>query len=191
MVNLVVKAIMLLALPTVVFTGGAFIMAKLSGRESVTQRLSEQKTTKKDATPLGFRITGYDLAAVKNHWSALDHQTLGFEKRGLELDLMFPFFYGAALAAALLLAWAALDRPFSPVWLLTPVAITMLADWTENLVQLSQLRLFNLSDKTGLQAGWIQIASAATMVKLVFYGGASLLLIYLVVKMIVRGVTMR
>ena len=188
--NFVVKAVILLALPTIVISGGAYIMSKLSGREQVTQRLQGHAKTE-DRRPLGFRVLGYNPEEVKSHWSALDPGTLKLERRALEIDLIFPFLYGGALAAALLLAWVALGRPFQPVWLILPVAITVVADWVENLVQLSQLRLFDVSGKDGLQSGWIQIASAATTTKLVFYFSSSLLLIGLVVWMVVGGVARR
>jgi len=188
--NFVVKAIVLLALPAAVFNGGAYVMSKLSGRPQVTQRLRDYAKAE-DRTPLGLRIGGYNLEAVSRHWGALDTATLKLERRALELDLVFPFFYGGALAAALLLAWAALNRPFDPVWLIVPVAITVVADWTENLLQLGQLRLFEASGKDGLRSGWIQIASTATTTKLAFFCGSSLLLIGLVVWMLVSGVARR
>jgi hypothetical protein len=188
--NFVVKAIVLLALPTAVIIGGAYVMAKLAGRQQVTQRLQDNAKPE-DRTPLGFRIGGYNLEAVDRHWVALDPDTRKLERRALELDLIFPFLYGGAIAAALLLTWVALDRPFHPAGLILPVAITVVADWTENLVQLTQLRLFDAGGKDGLRSGWIQIASTATTTKLVFFCGSSLLLIGLVVWMVVSGVARR
>ena len=152
--NLVVKAIILLALPTVVFIGGAYVMSKLSGSDYVMQQFPKDS---KDGKGLGLRFFGYDLEAVSRRWSVLNEDARKFEQRGLEIDLVFPFLYGGALACSLLLAWAALGRPFQPVWLILPVAITVVADWTENLLQLSQLRLFNHRGTAGLQSGWIQI----------------------------------
>lgn len=110
------------------------------------------------------------------------------EQHFLELDLVFPFLYGAALLGALLLAWIALDRPFQPVWLISPVAFTALADWIENIVQLSQLQLYAGKGSPGLDAGWIHVASVATVVKLVFVSTAFLLLLFLVSWMIVRAI---
>lgn len=188
--NFVGKSIVLLALPTAVFICGVYVMSKLSGREQVTQRLRDYAKAE-DRKPLGLRIGGYNVAAVNRHWGALDPHMLKLERRALELDLVFPFFYGGSLAAALLLAWVALDRPFHPVWVILPVAITVAADWIENLVQLGQLRLFDAGVKDGLRSGWIQIASAATTTKLVFYSGSSLLLIGLVAWMVVSGVARR
>jgi len=47
-----------------------------------------------------------------------------------------------------------------------PVAVTVLADWTENLLQLGQLRRYTEDGEAGLQPGWIRIASAATNLKM-------------------------
>ena len=79
-----------------------------------------------------------------------------------------------------------LGKTFSPVWLIGPAALTMIADWTENLVQLNQLRLYIESGKDGLEPRWIQIASVATIVKLFFFSGMFLLLIYLSIRTVVR-----
>jgi hypothetical protein len=184
---LFLRAIILLAVPVLVFAGGAYLIGKLSDRQTVTNQLKTAPIEDKDKNPLGLRFCGYNSAAVGRHWGALDPNALGLERRSLELDLMFPFFYGAALAGALLCAWATLSRPLPPAWLLLPVAITVVADWIENLVQLGQLRLFNASHEAGLQSGWIRIASAATVTKWLFSAVASLLLIYLTVRMIVRA----
>lgn len=96
------------------------------------------------------------------------------EQHFLKIDLFFPVFYGAALVTSLLMVWEMLGRPFSPAWILAPVAITAVADWTENLVQLAQLARFT-NDKP-LQASWIQLASLATILKLVFFTLSSMLI---------------
>jgi hypothetical protein len=96
-------------------------------------------------------------------------------RRSLEIDLLFPFFYGAAFAGALLCAWVALGRPFHPAWLLAPVLIGVIADWIENLIQLGQLRLFKPGHAETLQPNWIQIASIATSLKLALFCISSLL----------------
>ena len=180
-----VKAVMLLTFPALVFYGGVQIMSKLSDRDYVTKRLRD-KLNPYDATSLSQRMTGYDLDAVSRHWGALDDRARMSEARFLEMDLVFPFFYGGALAGALLLAWAALGRPFHPAWLVGPIAITVAADWIENLVQLGQLRRYAESGTEGLQSGWIWIASAATIVKLAGVLAATVLLLCLTVWMVVR-----
>jgi hypothetical protein len=64
----------------------------------------------------------------------------------------------------------------------------MLADWTENLVQLAQLRRYARDGADALQGGWIGIASAATTMKLVGSGIASLALLALVAIILFRAV---
>ncbi len=165
--TLIVRAIVLLSLPLVVFLGGVYLMQRLSDPSQLRKTIQAEKKQ----TGLGLRFTGYDLEAVKTYWGALhqkDNQ-MDVERRSLEIDLLFPFFYGAAFARVLLCAWAALGRPFQPAWLLAPVLIGAAADWIENLIQLNQLRLFAVSHKAGLQPGWIQIASVATSLKLALF----------------------
>lgn len=183
---LAIKAIFMIALPTVVFFGGAWIMSEMSDRERVMERLS-QAAAPADQKPLNQRLC-YDVAAVHRHWGALDDTARHAERRFLELDLIFPFLYGVALATSLLMAWASLGRPFNPAWVLAPVVITLLADWTENLVQLGQIKRYIItSNETALQAGWIQVASTATMLKLLLFGGVSLLLLWLVALVLIRA----
>lgn len=178
------KALLLLAVPAAVFLVGVWAMDKLVGREAVKRQLRE-KASIEDRKPLYQRLLGYDADAVARHWGALDKSALKIEQNFLKIDLVFPFLYGAALVGALLIAWSSLERPFHSVWLVSPVVIAALADWTENLVQLAQLRRY--VEKAGLQPGWIQIASFATSVKLVVFAGACLLLVYLVGKMLFHG----
>src|SRR5688572_20140289 len=142
-------------LPIVVFVIGAGIMTILSGHGYVTQQLREADS--KDQKELNRRFLGYDTNAVAQHWGALDERALHSERRFLQLDLVFPLFYGAALAIALWQAWTAVGKTLSPVWLVVPVAVTMIADWAENLIQLSQLQLYMENGKDALQPGWIQI----------------------------------
>jgi hypothetical protein len=158
MSNLALKAVVVLALPVIVFVAGALIMQTLSGR----------KPQADDRKPLNQRFGGYDSAAVSRHWTILrEDNALDAERSFLKLDLVFPLLYGGALAASLLIAWQALGLPFGRAWLIAPVAVTVLSDWTENLVQLGQLRRF--MESKALQASLIQIASAATILKLLFF----------------------
>lgn len=169
-----VTVIVMIALPVAVFFGGAWIMNKWSGRQSLPGK-----------KPLNMRWH-YDVPAVKELWGAFDEPGLRAEKKFLELDLVFPFLYGGALAAGLLLGWAALGRPFNPAWLVAPVAVTLLADWTENLVQIGQLNRWLARGKDALQAGSIQIATTATTIKLLCFCGSWLLLLSLAVILLVR-----
>ena len=97
-----------------------------------------------------------------------------------------PFLYGGVFAAALLAAWIQLGRPCDPVWVVLPVIVTVVADWTENLVQLGQLGRYQ-PDAATLDPGWIQAASIATMLKLVFGAVSGLLLVALVVGWIANS----
>jgi hypothetical protein len=171
--NKTIVAILMLSLPVVVFLGGAWIMAEMSGLEPVKQQ-----------KPLNRRF-GYDADAVQRYWQALDERARGADGRFLKLDLVFPFLYGGALATGLLLGWASLGQPFNPAWLLAPIAIVLLADWTENLVQLGQFDRFSAG--IALQEGWIRVASAATAMKLVFFYASWLVLFFLFVLVLGRA----
>ena len=179
--TLIVRAIVLLLLPAAVFLGGGYLIAKLSDRAEINRQL-EKLESKDDRVFLGLRIGGYNAEAVARHWGALHDDALRLYRRSLEIDLLFPFFYGAAFAGALLCAWVGLGRPFQPVWIMAPVIINVVADWTENLIQLRQLRLFT-SEGT-LQPGWIQIASIATMLKVSLFCASYLLVVGMVGWMI-------
>ena len=159
-----------IGLPIVVLLSGAMVMSILSGHGYVMEQLRENADSK-DRKPLNMRILGYDTDAVARHWAALDESALRSERRFLELDLIFPTFYGAALAFALWQAWRVTGFVFSPAWVIVPVAITIIADWTENLIHLSQLHRYLESGEAGLQPESIQIASGATIVKLAFFVG--------------------
>ena len=183
--TLIVRAIVLVFLPGVVFLGGAYLMQSLGDPSQLRETVQKEKHLK----GLGLRCTGYDVPAVKTYWGALHEKDkrMDVEQRMLEIDLLFPFFYGAAFAAALLCAWVGLDRPFHPVWILAPLFVEVVADWIENLIQLGQLRLF-VGNEAALQPGWIQIASIATIVKVWLFYLSYLLVVGLVVWLIVRAV---
>ena len=163
--TLIVRAIVLFLFPLIVFVGVGYLMQKLSDHEQVKQQIQQKipKEKEKDRKPLGLRPFGYDLAAVTTYWGVLDKKAQESERLNLELDLVFPFVYGAAFAGSLLCAWVALGRPFHPAWILTPLLVEVVSDWIENLIQLKQLKLF--TNNQALQASWIQVASVATIFK--------------------------
>lgn len=163
MTRSVVWVALMLAIPAAVSIGGAALLTRLSGRAIVTEQLAT--LPKDDRTPLNSRWR-YDKDAVGRHWTALDEKALAAETRFLEMDLVYPFAYGGAFLTALLLGWAMLGRPFNPVWLVVPVAVTVVADWVENLTILPQIRAFTDGGANALDAGRVTIASAATAVKL-------------------------
>jgi len=168
-------------LPYVTFGVGAFVMGQLSGRRDVLQRL--KKLPDGDRKPLNQRLRGYDLPAVKRLWGALalDPNLLLSEERSLRLDLVFPLLYGTAFATSLFLAWG--DRePSVLLWLLLPVVILILADWRENLMQLKQLRLYRQAGPDALMASGIQVASRATITKLLLFIGCHVLLLFVLLS---------
>jgi hypothetical protein len=172
----VLVALAMLGLPAATFVAGALIMERWSGRGEAAPA---------GQTPLYKRLR-YDAEEVRTYWQAFGGR-LSRERLFLELDLVFPFLYGGGLAAGLLLGWAHLGRRFHPAWLLAPVLLGVLADWTENLVQLGQMRRFVDHGPHALQEGWIRLASAATAVKLVTLFGAWAVLLALVVWVLAKS----
>lgn len=181
---LLLKILIAAVLPVVVFVAGASIMAKATDRKEVLKRLASADPG--DSKPLGQRLR-YDLPAVERYLGALGPSILS-ERRFLEMDLIFPFLYGAALASGLLIVWIALGRPISTAYLMAPVAMTMLADWIENTVQLGQIHRYLAGGAGALDPNLIQIASAATFLKLLFFLISALLLLALIGISIFRAI---
>jgi hypothetical protein len=169
-------------LPHIAFWVGSFVIGLFSNRREVQQRLAE--LPKKQRTPLNQRFLGYKVEDVQRLWEKLarDPDLLPAEQRSLRLDLLFPLLYGSAFAVSLWLAWRLRDRTFGAAWLLVPVVICVLADWTENFSQLKQLRLYQQSGPDALQVDGIRIASTGTIVKLLFFTGCSILIVFLLWK---------
>ncbi len=186
MAPMISKVVTILAFPLIVFLGGAWLMSALSNREdAVLQPIEKSALLDYEKTPLNQRF-GYDLNAVASYWGALDSVGLNAERIFLELDLVFPFFYGAALVISLILAWAMLQRPFNPSWIIAPVCIAAMADWSENLLQLYQLNLYQ-HDRSALQANLLRIASAATCTKLIGLGVTIMLLAGMIAVVLSRA----
>lgn len=156
------EVIFLLALPVAVFVGGGSLMSSMSGRPAM--RPSTQR-------PLNLRLFGYDVGAVTSYWEPFEKPVIRAEQRFLELDLIFPFFYGAAFACSCLLGWAWLGRPFNPAWVIAPIMVAVVADWVENLVLLDQIKKFQSLGGAGLERRWVRVASVATIVKIIAFGG--------------------
>ena len=170
-------------LPLVAYFGAGAVLLVASRHRYVTKQLKE-KGTARDRTQLNMRLQGYDKRDVAELWGLLDERGLKIERRFLQMDLLFPIFYAGAFAVALRQIWADLGKTFSPI-LVAPAAITAVADWTENLVQLDQLRRYGENGSRGLQERWIQVASAATVTKLVAFFGTLGLLVYLAIDRVV------
>lgn len=173
------KIITVLFLPLVVFLGGAWLMSEMGGRTYILNRLAVSSLPACDKKPLNQRL-GYDKSAVARYWNTFDHTALNSEQHLLELDLVFPLVYSAALVTSLLLVWVMLDRPFSAMWIVTPAALVILADWTENLTLMNQLKQFRLHGGESLQASMIQVASLATCTKLISFCTLALFIVGLV-----------
>lgn len=158
------RAVLAVALPVGVFLAGSWLMTVITGRQAVVTRLVAHAALA-DRKPLNQRLR-YRTADVERHWGALDVSTRAIEAKFLKIDLLFPVAYGGALLVAVLLlrpeqqGWLALS------WPLLLVAITALADWTENLGLLRQLGRFGTQP---LQAGAIAVATLATTTKLLAF----------------------
>jgi hypothetical protein len=183
--NIIVSILQSIWLPAVAYFGAGLVMIVASGHTYVTKQLKE-RAAPAHRTQLNMRLQGYGRTDVAQLWGLLDRRALDRERRFLQLDLLFPLFYGGAFLAALLRVWRDLGKAFSRVWLIAPVAITVLADWTENLIHLAQLRSYLEKGREGLQAGWIQIASVATTAKILFFVGTLVLLIGLAICRVVQ-----
>jgi hypothetical protein len=164
------KVLFLLGMPLASFLIVGAWMMHATGRDQFRSRAPA-------AVPLNFRLAGYDAKDAGAYWNWLGPDGRLAEQRFLEADMAFPFLYGGTLLASLLLAWAWLGRPINVAWLVAPVAITVIADWIENLVHWQQLKQF--MQQAPVDAGWIQVATLATSVKLVLFCVPVLMLVAL------------
>jgi hypothetical protein len=178
--NIVVSILRAIWLPAVAYFGAGLVMILLSGHTYVTEQVRE-RAAPEHRTSLNMRLEGYDTADAARLWGLFDPRAQESERRFLLLDLLFPLFYGGAFLAALLRVWRDLGRPFSSLLLIAPVAITVVTDWIENLIHLAQLRRYVEQGEEGLQSGWIQVASAATTIKISLFAGTLLFLVGLAV----------
>lgn len=165
----VLRSLAIFFFPVVVFVAGAGLMGVMApGRKVAGQK------------PLNRRWGGYTKSEVDGFWRALGDQGRRAERRFLKLDLVFPAVYGAALCASLV-ATARMVGGRVLVWPIVLVAVSMAADWVENLVQIDQLRAYREHGEAGLSSSRIRIASAATVVKLVGVFASYLVLALLLV----------
>ncbi len=181
----VLNALLLLALPLAVVVGGAWLMDRASRRRLVRERL-DADAQPEDRRPLNQRLRGYDDKDAAKHWSPLRGHPAAAraELLFLKLDLVFPVAYGTAFTVALHFAWRALGHPFEWLWIAVPVAVTVVADWMENAIQISELSAFTNAQDPALHPGWIRLASMATQTKLVFFAGICALLLALVARLL-------
>jgi hypothetical protein len=175
----ITKAILALVLPALIFVGGAALMGRASGRDDALKASNPP-----NPKPLNTRVNGYTSDDVKTFWKALGPGGRIVEEKFLRWDLFFPIAYGGALAAATLWLLAMLgERRLGRA--LLPVAVTVLADWVENITQLQQLGRYGSGVE--LQAGAIRLASTATIVKLLAGGVAFAVVLVFMFKVIVAA----
>ena len=182
MTNMIVKAFLAAGLPAAVLFGGGWVLSHARGRVAAGNQPAQ---TEQDVPkPLNLRWCGYGADAAMEFWAKRGEVGRQAETRFLLLDLLFPLFYGGALAASLWWVWVTLGQPFHPAWIAAPLAMILTADWTENLIQLAQLRHYVSSNEGRIQGLWIQVSSCATIIKLWLTSGLYVSLIGLVVKMV-------
>ena len=147
-------------------------MGRISGRSAIEQQLPSHPVDP-NARPLNQRLFGYSVDDVMRYWLLFKRVPGGIESErvSLKLDLMFPFAYGAAMAASLLLSAHWLGKDLPPYFMLVFLAVGLLADWVENVTLLDQLDRFNSEPPLELQTLWIMTASVATTSKLVCVAG--------------------
>lgn len=166
------------ALPIVVFFAVGTAMSILTGR-----RAALASSRPPDPTPLNMRLS-YDTGDMDQFFTALGAKGLIAERRFLEADLIFPTLYGGALAASLW--WLCGRAGWSAVLPLGVVIVGVVADWTENLVQLELLRQYADAGRAGLEPYLVRTASLATLLKLAGVGAGFLLLAVLTGILITR-----
>ena len=176
--------ILALILPIAVFLIFGKLMTTISNRNHVIDVL-KNIPRKDDRKPLNMRPGGYDVEAVARHWQAIVDDESGLaikaEDLFLRLDLVFPLIYGGAFVTSFLMLQQNSNVRFDLLLAIVPVTITVLADWTENLIQINQLNRFEKEGATALQAAAIGVASVATRIKLLFFIGAYVYLLVLTV----------
>ena len=152
----IVKSVVLFGFPVFVSICGGWLMSTAAQRADIPGK-----------PPLNSRYLGYGADEVDALWRALDERDgLRNEKTFLQLDLAFPLLYCGALALSLAIAWHGLGRPFSVAWIAAPVVLLMLADWTENAVQLSMIGAYIDHTVQQVQPWLARVSSAATIAKL-------------------------
>ena len=155
------------------FLAGATWLEHLADRGQARQHWATLAVA--DQTPVNERLQGYTLAALERHWQGLSTPAIQAETRWLQLDLGFPWAYGAALLAAL---WSNAQGTASGTASGTlrgarrlglagaAVLLAMAADVTENSLLLQQLQRLRQLGPLALQAPAVAAASLATQVKL-------------------------
>ena len=172
-------SVLAIALPSVVFIAGGWLMMEVSGRNAVSRARPEL------SKGLGMRWKGYTTDEVKDYWALLGEEGQKAEQRVLQIDLVFAIAYCSAIGLSLFVLWTRLGLEYSPLWILLPVVAALLADWTETALQLGQLNLVVTKGLEWVRFGPIRIASVATVVKIWSVVASAVSLLILVVALIV------
>lgn len=154
---------------------------RATGRARFRQRRSQPASE-----PLNFRFRGYNADSATEYWKWLGSEGVAAELRFLKADMLFPFWYGGAMFGSMYLGVVSVGCPVNPALLFVPVAITVIADWAENLIHIRQLARFNADEP--LQTQQIRIASLATSTKLLFFLLSTLLVVTFSVWVLMSGV---
>ncbi len=172
-----------LGFPIAMPSGGGQRLPHASAPAAAQNSLTTEEHTL--LKPLHARWLGSGLDAAKRSWSWLTGAAQQAGKTLPTVDLLFPFVYGGALAVNLWWVWETLGHPFHPAWIVAPLAIIVMADWAENLLQLAQRRHSGSSHEDRIQNLWLEISACATIIKLWLALGLYVSLVGLVVKFIV------
>lgn len=155
-------------LTVLVIALGGWIMKRLTRYGAVIERVASEGA---NDTPLYARII-YNKDDVTAFWGAMDKDALAGERRFLLTDLVFPLWYGAAFAAAHVCLHGRTSTAVDVVPWLIPMFITVVADWTENVLHLWQFKRFRNGQDNAVSAGWIRVASIATDIKTLAFLGS-------------------
>ena len=172
MTTTVVRTLVVLAFPVIVFLGLGRLQSWHSGRDAALYAagLSQQDT-------LNTRWH-YDANDVDRFWNALQESGRAAERKFLLEDLMFPVFYGGALTLSLLWLLPRTRLSWTPWLVVLPVLAGVAGDWTENLTQLALLRRYVPQHLDSLSLSAVNLSTFATDVKL---GGITIATVLLLV----------
>ena len=182
MATIVLNTFMVLGHPIEVLLGGDPNMSDPSGlAAAMTQRPPGDQRRLEPLNPGWF---GYRLEGAKKCWPWRKGAGCRAGEKFFTLGLLLSLIYGGLLAVSLGWVWLEVGRPFHPAWIGAPLAIILTADWTEQLIQVAQLRHYLSSDEVRIQNFWIEVFSCATMIRVWVTLGLYVSLIGLVAKKI-------
>ena len=185
MTSMIQKVIVACESPLAVLLGDDRVLVRASGRSVPINQPVGMEAESPMTTSLDLRWFGYGTSMARKYWTWLAAARRQAERTFLTLDMLFPVFYGGALAASLSWIWVTLDRPFHPAWIVAPLAVILIADWTEQLIDLAQLCQYASVNTGHLDGLWIRLSGCSTTIKLWLTCGLYMSLVDLVVKLIV------